>query len=84
MNAAQILDLMKAYFAGKQPPEALENFAALTPRAILKESLDVVDFIVYLEEELEREIDITALSGALMNSNFGDLAAQVEETLAEG
>ena len=84
MNAAQILDLMKAYFAGKQAPEVLENFATLTPRAILKESLDVVDFIVYLEEELEREIDITALSGALMNSNFGDLAAQVEETLAEG
>ena len=84
MNPTEILELMKAYFAGKQPAEVLDAFAEQSPKALLKESLDVVDFVVYLEEELGRDIDINALGEALLNKNFGDLAAAVAQMLADG
>ena len=84
MQPTEILELMKAYFAGKQPAEVLDAFAEQSPKALLKESLDVVDFVVYLEEELGRDIDINALGEALLNKNFGDLAAAVAQMLADG
>ena len=83
MTPEQLLALMKTYFAGKQPAEVLDTFPQQTPRALLKESLDVVDFVVYLEEELEREIDLNALGEVLLNRNFGELAQEMARMLAE-
>ena len=85
MTADEVLETMKAYFAGKQPAEVLAAFPEQTPRALLKESLDVVDFVVYLEEELDREIDLNALGEVLLNRNFGELSQEMARMLeAEG
>jgi hypothetical protein len=83
LEAEEILERMRAYFTGKQPEEALAGFAGQSPRALLRESLDVVDFIVYLEEELGRDIDINQLGEALLNKNFGDLSVEVARLLRE-
>ena len=83
MDPTEVLEMMKAYFKGKQPAEVLDAFVEQSPRALLKESLDVVDFVVYLEEELGREIDINQLGSALLSKNFGDLSAEVSRMLAE-
>lgn len=84
MEPSALLELMKGYFVEKKYPEAvIENFPALHPRELLKESLDVVEFLVYLEEELGREIDTNDLGEALQNKNFGELAAEVSGMLAE-
>jgi len=83
LEASAILERMRAYFDGRQPEEVLQGFAGQSPRALLKESLDVVDFIVYLEEELGREIPINQLGEALLNKNFGDLSVEVSKMLAE-
>jgi acyl carrier protein len=77
----QILSLMKSFFEGKQPPEILEGFAEQKPVTLLKESLDVVDFVVYLEEELGREIDMQQVGAALASLTFGELAEQVSAML---
>jgi acyl carrier protein len=79
----EVLALMKGYFAGKQPAAVLETFGEQSPRALLQESLDVVDFVVYLEEELGRDIDINQLGEALVNKNFGALSVEVSRILAE-
>jgi acyl carrier protein len=84
MQSTEILDVMKGYFAGKQPPEVMDVFAEQSPKTLLKESLDVVDFVVYLEEELGRDIDINELGEALLNRNFGDLSTEVARMLTEG
>jgi acyl carrier protein len=76
-----VLDLMKAYFADRQPEPVMASFADQSPRALLKESLDVVDFVVYLEEQLDREIDINQLGEALLNKNFGELSVEVSRML---
>lgn len=77
MEPSAVLTLMRAYFEGKEPPELLASFAEQSPRALLKESLDVVDFVVYLEEEIGREIAIQQVGEALMTMNFGQLAEEV-------
>lgn len=84
MQPTQILETMKAYFAEKQPAEVLATFSEQSPRALLKESLDVVDFVVYLEEELGREIDINQLGEAILKLNFGELSVEVSRILDEG
>jgi len=74
VEAVAILGLMKSYFVQRQPPlsaELLEQFPTQSPRELLKESLDVVDFLVYLEEELDRDIDVNQLGEALLYKNFG-------------
>lgn len=83
MGADEILGLMKRYFEGKQPPEVMANFGDQSPRALLKESLDVVEFIVQIEEELDREIDINALSETLLNSTFRELSVKISSALAQ-
>ena len=84
MTPDEVLNLMKAYFADKQPAEVLDTFAEQRPKALLTQSLDVVDFVVYLEEELEREIDIQQLGEAIISKNFGELSVEVSRILAEG
>ena len=83
MQPDQILALMKRFFDGKQSPEVMAGFAALKPVALLKESLDVVDFVVFLEEELGREIDMARVGVALGNMTFGELAVEVPRMMAE-
>ena len=83
MQPEEVLALMKGYFMGKQPPEVLETFGEQSPRALLQESLDVVDFVVYLEEELGRDININELGEALLNRNFRELSGEVSRMLAE-
>ena len=84
MTPDEVLNLMKAYFADKQPAEVLDTFAEQRPKALLTQSLDVVDFVVYLEEELDREIDIQQLGEAIISKNFGELSVEVSRILAEG
>ena len=83
MQPEAVLTMMKGYFEGKQPADLLQAFASVQPRTLLKESLDVVDFVVYLEEELGRDIDLNVLGEALLNKNFGDLAVEVSNALEE-
>jgi len=77
------LSVMKGYFADRQPAEALAAFPELSPRDLLKESLDIVDFIAYVEEELGCEIDIAQLGVALLNMNFGELAVDLSRLVVE-
>jgi hypothetical protein len=77
MDSAAVLEVMRAFFKDRVPAPAPGDFGAQAPRALLKESLDVVDFIVYLEEELGCPIDTRELGEALMNRNFGELAAEL-------
>ncbi len=77
MESTSVLEVMRTFFKDKQPESALADFGAQSPRVLLKESLDVVDFIVYLEEELGCEIDIREVGEAMMSKNFAEIAEEV-------
>lgn len=83
MEAGALLELMKGYFQEKKADrEILARFAEQSPRALLKESLDVVDFVVYLEEKLDREIDINQFGEVLGVETFRQLAEEISGLIA--
>lgn len=83
VDADELLTWMKSYFEGKQPPEVLANFGDRKPRELLAASLDIVEFVVHVEEKLGREIDMDSLGQSLLNSNFRELSETVVRMLAE-
>ena len=83
MDSTAVLEMMKGYFTDRLSPEELAAFSELSPRGVLKESLDVVDFLVYLEEQLEREIDINQIGEAVLSDSFGALSDEVSRLLGE-
>jgi len=84
MEADKLMNLMRAYFTGRQPEEVLASLETRYPEDLLKESLDVVEFAVYLEEELGTDVDINGLGQALAGKTFGELAVEVPRFLAAG
>ena len=84
MDSDAVLEQMRAYFEGKQPADVLASFSRQSPKALLTESLDVVDFILHLEETLGCEIDINILGEALVNKNFGELSVELSRILTAG
>lgn len=83
MTSDDALQTMQRYFAGKAPPEVLERFDETPARNLLKESLDVVDFIVYLEEESGREVDIQEVGEALVGMTFRELADYIARVASQ-
>ncbi|MFN3649223.1 MAG: hypothetical protein ACK47B_06540 [Armatimonadota bacterium] len=81
MGRERVLEIMNGYFAEKQPPQVLATLEQQSPKELLKESLDVVDFLLYLEEETGCEIDVNALGETIVNRNFGELADELARRL---
>jgi acyl carrier protein len=71
------LNQMKTFFEDKTEPEVLQRFAETPSTELLEESIDVVEFIVYLEDELKIKIDSNKLGPAVANMTFGELAAEL-------
>jgi len=84
MSPERLLESMRGYFKGKMSAEALANLENESPRTYLKESLEVVDFIVHIEDEIGQEIDITEVGKELLSATFGQLAAEIHRRLVEG
>ena len=81
MDQSAILNQMQAFFVDKCEPEVLERFADTPATDLLEESIDVVEFIVYLEDELGSRIDANKVGPALANMTFAQLAAEVHGQL---
>ncbi len=84
MQAETILEIMRNYFIGRQPEEILTGFSDRRPTDLLTESLDVVDFVLYLEEELGLEVDVNRIGPALSRLTFGELAPEISRLAAGG
>ena len=85
MDADKIMGLMHKFFSEKKSAEAIENLSAQPVTSLLTDSLDVVDFLMFLEDELQlkTEIDLTQFGPSLMNRNFGELAGEISRWLVE-
>jgi len=83
MDADQIMALIKKYFTEKKSVESVDNLPTQPVTSLLTDSLDVVDFLMFVEEELQlkTEIDLTQFGPSLMNRNFGELAGEIAKWL---
>jgi acyl carrier protein len=83
VDQATVLSKMKAFFVDKDPPETLERFEELKATDLLTESIDVIEFLMYLEDELRAKIDANQIGPALANMTFGDLATKLCHAINE-
>jgi hypothetical protein len=74
---------MKADFEKTAPSEKLENFANVKATELFDESIDVINFLFYLEDELGPKIDASQIGPAMANMTFGELAAELCRVLNE-
>ncbi|MBV9490142.1 MAG: hypothetical protein JO069_10520 [Verrucomicrobia bacterium] len=56
------------------PPEQVER---CTASELIRQSLELVEFVLHLEERLGIEIDINHLGESLITSTFGQLADRI-------
>jgi hypothetical protein len=74
MDRAVVLSRMKEHFGGQAPPSQLERFADVKAMDMFEESIDIVNFLFYLEDELGPKIDASQIGPAMANMTFGELA----------
>ena len=77
MDQATVLDRMRAHFEGQASPEVLERFADTRAMEMFAESIDVVNFLFYLEDELGPKIDASKIGPAMANMTFRELSAKL-------
>ena len=81
MDQATVLSIMKANFEDSASPEKLENFANVKATEMFEESIDVINFLFYLEDELGPKIDASQIGPAMANMTFGQLATELCQVL---
>jgi len=79
-----VLSTMKANFEGTVPAEKLERFAETKAVDLFEESIDVINFLFYLEDELGPKIDASQIGPAMANMTFGELATELCRVLNKG
>lgn len=84
MDRDAVLSTMKAHFDGSVPPEKLDNFAGTRAVDMFEESIDVINFLFYLEDELGPQIDASQVGPAMANMTFGELATELHRILNQG
>lgn len=86
MEQETIFKVMEKYFTQKKPESVKAPLREQPVTSLLQDSLDLVDFLIFLEEELklEGEIDMHRFGPSVMNKNFGELAGVIAQVLKEG
>jgi hypothetical protein len=77
MTREEVLERMKAHFEGTYEPAELEGFADKKATELLTESIDVVEFLMYLEDQLGSGVDASQVGPAMANMTFGELADEL-------
>jgi hypothetical protein len=72
---------MKAYFEGTAPQETLDRFGETKATELFQESIDVLNFLFYLEDELGPKIDVTKVGPAMANKTFAELSEELTRLL---
>jgi acyl carrier protein len=83
MDRDQILSLMKAYFEKDLPPERLAQFATTPATELLEDSVDVMTFVLHLDDELHTEIKLDQVGPRLTAMTFQELAEELCRMVSE-
>jgi acyl carrier protein len=69
-----VLEAMAEFFAENFPNIPRDNMEAMRASDVIQQSLDLVEFVLHLEEKLGIEININTLGEKLITRTFGELA----------
>jgi acyl carrier protein len=74
IDRKQVLSAMGEYFVENFPEVPRDNFEEMKASDVIKQSLDLVEFVLHLEERLGIEININTLGEKLITKSLGELA----------
>jgi acyl carrier protein len=85
MKYDQIMEAMRVYIKDADLAATVDDLETQKVTDVLASSLDVVEFVMELEERLglDEELDINQLAPKLATLTFQELAKEVEQFLAE-
>jgi acyl carrier protein len=69
-----VLDAMGEFFAENFPNIPRDDIEGMKASDVIQQSLDLVEFVLHLEEKLGLEININTLGEKLITETFGELA----------
>ena len=72
-----VLDAIGEFFAENFPNVPREKIESLKASEVIQQSLDLVEFVLHLEEKLGIEININTLGEKLVTKTFGELADEL-------
>jgi acyl carrier protein len=74
-----VLQIIADFLCKSYPSIHREHCEELLAGDFLRESLDLVEFVLHLEERLGVEINMSTLGGNLTTKNFGELADELSQ-----
>jgi acyl carrier protein len=72
-----VLEAIGEFFAENFPNVPKEKIESLKASEVIQQSLDLVEFVLHLEEKLGIEININTLGEKLVTKTFGELADEL-------
>jgi acyl carrier protein len=72
-----VLRAMKEFVMTHFPTVASDHIEALCAGDVIRQSLELVEFVLHLEERLGVEVNINQLGESLIVQNFGALADEL-------
>ncbi len=77
MSRRKVLEVIRE-FVSRQAPEAAEkDIERLRATDVIRQSLELVEFVLHLEERLGIEININEIGEGLVTKDFGGLADEL-------
>jgi acyl carrier protein len=74
MNRTQVLEAIREFVDQQAPEMAGKDIERLRATDVIRQSLELVEFVLHLEERLGIEININELGEDLVVKDFGGLA----------
>jgi acyl carrier protein len=69
-----VLEAIAEFFAENFPNVPRDKIEGMKASDVIQQSLDLVEFVLHLEEKLGLEININTLGEKLVTKTFGELA----------
>ena len=79
IDRKQVLATMAEYFAENFSSIPQDNFEGMKVSDAIKQSLELVEFVLHLEERLGLEVNINTLGEKLITKTLGELADDLVE-----
>ena len=77
IDREQVIEAIAEFIRRESPSFSTQDLEGLKASDVIKQSLELVEFVLHLEEKLGIEININALGEKLINKSFGGLADEL-------
>lgn len=77
IDREKVMQAIAEFIREECPTFSAQDLETVKASDVIKQSLELVEFVLHLEEKLGIEININSLGEKLINKNFGGLADEL-------